>query len=64
MTVFSKILDAATKGHGVQLTFADVCLLQSVLGDELGRAEGEYDRWHNIVKEYERNAARESEPEC
>ena len=60
--VFDKIADAASRGTSVELTFADVTLLQELMGGELAKAGGEYDRWRDIFAEYDRNAQQKKTP--
>ena len=56
--VFEKLHHAATTGKRVELSFADVTLLQEMLGDELARAEGEFATWEERLVEYFRNMER------
>ena len=53
-SVFEKLHEAAQNGGGVTLTFAEIELLLSVLGDDFGLAEQEYEKWRDIFEDYER----------
>ena len=54
-SVFEKLHQATQIGGGVTLTFAEIELLLSVLGDDFGLAEQEYEKWRDIFEDYERN---------
>ena len=55
-SVFEKLHEAAQIGGGVTLTFAEIELLLSVLGDDFGLAEQEYEKWREIFEDYERDS--------
>ena len=59
--VFAKLHKARTQCKGVALGFADVELLCDVLGDEIAKAEAEYEQWRERFTEYERNRSREGD---
>ena len=59
VSVFTRILKAASQGKPVQLSFADVELLAGVLGDELGRAETECRQWRERLRGYEISSKRD-----
>ena len=59
MSVFEKLHDAAQMNRGVDLTFAEIELLLTVLGDNFGEAEQEYLKWQSIFEEYRHNVEEE-----
>ena len=57
--VFDRLHKASTSGQSITLSFAEVQLLWDMLGDELGKAETELERWADRFKEFERTRARD-----
>ena len=52
-SVFERIDDALRAHKGISLSFGDLELLRQLVGDELDKAEGEYERWRELFREYD-----------
>ena len=59
MDVIDRLHRAQQNGTGADLSPADVQLLWAVLGDELGKAEREIEKWRETFEDYERTSTRE-----
>ena len=58
-TVFERLNDVVVPGRGITLSFSDVYLLTTLLGDALDKAEADYETWRDVFDEYERMKDRE-----
>ena len=56
MSVFDKMHKAQQQGRGVTLTYAELELLYELVGDALGKAESELERWRSILEQFQRSS--------
>ena len=59
--MFYRIHDAATQGRSVELSAAEVNLLQDLCGDALAQAESELLKWKDRYEEFSLESSREEE---
>ena len=53
MNVFEKLHEAMGQEQSVNLSPAEVELLYRLVGDEIAKAETEYERWKEIFKDFD-----------